>query len=94
MENKEKELLPIGSVVLLKNGTKRIMIIGYFPMENGTQTKYDYSGTLYPEGLIDSRKILLFNNDQIEKICFKGLIDEEQQKFQQILNQIAGQKNT
>ena len=88
MENKENELLPIGTVVLLKNGTKRVMIIGYFPMENGNETKYDYSGTLYPEGLIDSRKILLFNNDQIENICFKGLQDEEQIKFQQRLKQL------
>lgn len=88
MENKENELLPIGTVVLLKNGTKRVMIIGYFPMENGNETKYDYSGTLYPEGLIDSRKILLFNNDQIENVCFKGLQDEEQIRFQQRLKQL------
>ncbi len=88
MENKENELLPIGTVALLKNGTKRVMIIGYFPMENGNETKYDYSGTLYPEGLIDSRKILLFNNAQIEKVCFKGLQDEEQIRFQQILKQL------
>ena len=93
MENQTNKLLPIGTVVLLKNGTKRVMIIGYYPMENGNETKYDYSGTLYPEGLIDSRKILLFNSEQIEQICFRGYEDEEQKHFQARLKEIEENNN-
>ena len=51
------KLLPIGSVVLLKEAKKRLMIIGYYPTiisEEGNTTTYDYSGCLFPEGIIDS----------------------------------------
>ena len=46
-----KDLLPIGSVVLLKNGTKRLMIAGIKQMDTEDTTKeYDYYGVMYPEG--------------------------------------------
>lgn len=62
-------LFPIGTVVLLKNHTKRILIIGYLPKEIGSNEEFDYSGVPFPEGLVDSKKILLFNNNQIGEIC-------------------------
>ena len=46
-----KELLPIGSVVLLKGGIKKIMITGIKPVskddEDGTEQEYDYIGVIY-----------------------------------------------
>lgn len=49
--------LPIGSVVLLKNGTKRVMILGYLRYRAGDQTRiYDYCGCTYPEGFISPEK--------------------------------------
>ena len=47
----EKEFLPVGSVVLLKGGTKRVMVTGFCSVDNDDTTKiYDYTGCLYPEG--------------------------------------------
>lgn len=69
--------LPIGTIVLLKDSTKKILIIGYLPQEGKDSTVFDYSGVPFPEGLIDSKKILLFNHKQIEKICHNSLIDME-----------------
>lgn len=46
-----RELLPIGSVVLLKNGIKKAMIIGIMQStvdNEGQVTEYDYLGVLYP----------------------------------------------
>ena len=48
-----KELLPIGSVVLLKGGIKKIMVTGIKPVskdDDGTEQEYDYIGVIYPEG--------------------------------------------
>ena len=42
-----KELLPIGSVVLLKGGIKKIMVTGIKPVskdDDGTEQEYDYIG--------------------------------------------------
>ncbi len=83
-----KKILSIGSVVLLKGGTKKVMIIGYFGVSNEHQNQmYDYSGCVYPEGLLDSEQTLLFNDDQIQEVCFEGYASDEQKEFFQKLNQ-------
>ena len=83
MNNKNMEkLLPIGTVVLLKNGKKRIMITGYFAIEPSEKNKvYDYSGVLFPEGILSTDNILVFNHEQIIRVDYLGLIDKEQQEF-------------
>lgn len=82
----KKEYLPIGSVVLLKNAKKRVMVTGFYVKENEKSEKvYDYVGVMYPEGVIQSDKNLVFNNDQIEKIYFSGFSDIEEQEFKQRL---------
>ncbi len=73
-------LLPIGTVVLLKDGKKRIMIIGFYVQTEDKKT-YDYIGCLYPEGVISSDKNLVFNQNQIDKIFFLGFSDVEEQQF-------------
>ncbi len=83
----EKEFLPVGSVVLLKGGTKRIMVTGFCSVDNNEQEKmYDYTGCLYPEGIINSNEICLFDDNQIEQVFFKGYIDSEEIKFKENLN--------
>ena len=77
-------LLPIGSVVLLKNSTKRLMIIGLCQSESqdGENGKiWDYAGCLYPEGYISADRTFLFDENQIEKIYAVGYQDEEQFAF-------------
>ena len=69
--------LQIGTIVLLKDSTKKILIIGYLPQEGADTRVFDYSGVPFPEGLIDSKRILLFDHKQIEKICHNSLIDME-----------------
>ena len=94
MENNEK-FLPVGTVVMLKGGKKRVMITG-FCIENRTNNEnimYDYCGCLYPEGFIDSEKNLLFNHDQIEKIYFKGYVDQEELDFKKNLKKLLESRN-
>lgn len=79
-ETKEQkiELLPIGSVIELKNSSKKIMITGYAPITVEKKSKmYDYLGCYYPEGVVSNHNYLLFNHDKIEKVWAIGPIDKE-----------------
>ena len=84
--------LPIGTVVLLKGGKKRVMIIGFCAMTDEKKNKiFDYSGCIYPEGLMSSSQTCMFDHNQIEKIYFKGLVDEEEVSFKNKLNSLINQ---
>ncbi len=75
--NKEK-YLPIGTVVLLKDAQKRVMIIGFAAKSIETGDKiFDYIGCLYPEGLISADRNLVFDHEQIDKIFYMGYSDDE-----------------
>mgnify|MGYP004476581575 FL=1 len=85
---KYEKFLPIGTVVMLKGGKKRAMITGFCSIPSEDKTKiYDYSGCIYPEGFISSSQTLLFNHDQIDKVFYLGLIDDEEKKFKEKLNE-------
>jgi len=70
--------LPIGSVVLLKDSKRRLMINGYLQKSNETGKVWDYCGILYPEGYLNADNLFLFNNDQIDQIYALGYQDAEQ----------------
>jgi len=81
-----KRFLPIGSVVLLKGADKRIMIVGFKQHEAETGKIWDYSACLYPEGVLNSDNLLLFNEDQVEMLFFIGFQDGEGLQFLEKLN--------
>ncbi len=76
-----KKLLPIGSVVLLEEGKKRLMIYGIKQTEQETQQEYDYIGVVYPEGNMGQGTQFLFNHNQIKEVFYKGFEDEERWMF-------------
>ena len=93
----KERFLPIGTVVLLKNGKKEVMITSYciFPnnieIKNGKEVKpekkiYEYGACIYPEGILDSNTEFALNHDQIEKICHMGYETETQKELSDILN--------
>ena len=77
-----KDMLPVGSVVLLAGGTKRLMICGRIMTRKGEDKIYDYAGCLYPEGIMDSSRLYFFDRDEIETIFFIGFQDIEGLDFQ------------
>lgn len=79
---KIKDLLPIGSIVRLQNGQKRLMITGVLQSkEDELDKQYDYLGILYPEGHIGGDFQYLFNHEDIDEIVFRGYEDQERQVF-------------
>lgn len=76
-----RDLLPIGSVVLLKDGQKRVMIYGVKQTDTSTDKEYDYISVLYPEGNMGEESQFLFNHSDIEEVYFRGCEDEERDEF-------------
>ena len=87
-----KELLPIGSVVLLNNGQKKLMIFGRKQIQVATGNAWDYIACLYPEGNISADLNYMFNHEDIKEVFFTGYVDEEEIKFQEILQEISAEK--
>lgn len=83
MNNIGEKYLPLGTVVLLEGGTKRVMITGFATASSDDPDLiYDYAGCMYPQGFITSNQTVLFDHDQIQKIYHFGLIDPEWVEFQ------------
>lgn len=77
--------LPLGSVVKLKEGTVKLMIISRVPLYNdkGNIGYFDYAGCAYPIGQT-GQQTFFFNNEDIEEIFYQGYSDEEEEKYQAI----------
>ena len=77
-----KELLPIGSVVLLKNGIKKLMIIGIMPIFlEHPERRYDYIAVPYPEGFIGNEMNFLFKHEDITDVISRGYANSEWEEF-------------
>lgn len=84
-----KKLLPIGSVVLLKEGTKKLMIIGIKPVTSEKPNEiYDYIGVLYPEGFLSNDYNFLFNHENINDVVFTGYNNPEREDFIQVMEEV------
>lgn len=78
-------MLEIGSIVYLKKGTQKVMVVsrGAIFKQNGKEVLYDYSACLYPTG-IDPQELYYFNEENIDAILFNGFHDEEEVRFQEL----------
>ena len=84
MEEKKycNRFLPLGTIVKLKSGPKKVMITGFCMYDNNNNHKiYDYCGCMYPEGMLSNREASLFNHDDILEIVHMGLNSEEEKAF-------------
>ncbi|MBP2099096.1 DUF4176 domain-containing protein [Enterococcus rivorum] len=79
-----KELYSLGTIVYLKEGTQKIMVIGrgvvYQDEESNTEVFVDYMGCAYPEG-IDPNQTIFFNTENIDQVLFEGFKDEDETRF-------------
>lgn len=87
--------LPIGSVVSLYGGEKRLMILGYVKYLRGDDSGkvYDYCGCTYPEGYVGSEATAVFNHEDIEHIYALGFQDEVQFEFHEKLERILEERD-
>ena len=85
----KKGLLPIGSVVLLKGGKKRVMICGRIQTRVGEERIYDYTGCYYPEGIMDSKQMFFFDHEAIVRLFFIGFQDPEEFALQKSIHDLG-----
>jgi len=81
-------MLSIGSIVYLREGTGKIMILNRTPILASDEAEvegvwYDYSGCFYPQGL-DPWNVFYFNEENIDEVVFEGYKDEEEERFQKL----------
>lgn len=77
-------LLPIGSVVLIGDSKKKVMIVGCCQKGGSGEARlWDYTGVIFPEGYLDANKMFLFNNEQISQVYALGYQDAEQIAFKE-----------
>lgn len=91
------KLLPIGSVVMLEGGKKEVMITGFYIVSaSDPNTVYDYSGCLFPEGIVSSEQNLVFNHKQIVNVLYMGYKNDKEREFkkdlQEALQKIESEK--
>lgn len=93
-----ERFLPIGTVVLLKEGNRPLMITSYciYPTgvvyEKGQKVSaknkfYDYGACTYPEGVLGANRILGFNHSQIDKVLHLGYKTEISDNISKKLNE-------
>lgn len=80
-EVKIRNLLPAGSVVLIRNAQHALMIYGVIQRDNATGKVFDYISVLWPEGNGGEGTQFLFNHEDIVKVLFKGLNLLERDRF-------------
>ena len=81
---KASEYLPIGTVVTLKGGDKKLMIFGIVQtVENPGEApqEFDYIGVPYPEGNLGTEYQYMFQHADIDQIFFQGFNNAERQQF-------------
>ena len=85
--NKSQKLLPLGSIVLLKEGMQKIMVVArgtvYVDELTGEDIFADYMAVLYPAGL-NPETTIFFNHEDIDKILFTGFSDNDEERFLEI----------
>ena len=81
------EYLPLGSIVLLKEGVRKVLIIGRaLNVKKGDKTYYfDYGGVLYPDGLTGD-EMVYFNHDGVVRVYLYGYKDDDNDIMNENIN--------
>lgn len=75
-------LLPLGSIVYLADGNQKVVIIGRGMIVNqeGADVVFDYTGSVFPDGL-NPEEIYYFNEEDIDEVIFEGYRNDEEERY-------------
>ena len=88
----DKTYLPLGSVVVLKGSTKKMMIISRAMATQLDQgmVYFDYGACLFPEGLLGD-KVFYFNQEDILQTIHEGFVNEDEKLMQENIRSAVAQ---
>lgn len=78
-------ILPLGTVVTLKNGDgTQLMIIARASIveEARKQVYYDYGAVLIPQGMVSPEAVYFFNKENVAQVVFEGFRNKEEDEFE------------
>jgi len=81
----ETKLLPLGSIVVLNNGEKKLMIYGRSQFAGDSHVVFDYVACLWPEGNVNADYTYLFNHSDINTVFYRGYSDYEYSTFLEVM---------
>ncbi|MDU9352040.1 DUF4176 domain-containing protein [Staphylococcus warneri] len=75
----------IGSIIYLKEGSQKLMIINRGPIVEieGQKYMFDYSACKYPVGVVEDQ-VYYFNEENIDNVIFEGYSDQDETRFQEL----------
>lgn len=75
----------IGSIVYLKGGGQKMMILnrGAIVDLGEGPVYFDYSACAYPVGF-SPEQIFYFNEENVDKVIFEGYRDEDEERFMEL----------
>lgn len=79
------KLLPIGTVVRLTDGSKKLMITGYYSKVPNENKIYTYNACVFPEGFMENT-FCLFDANQIDEVLYLGLENDDFNQYVQKLD--------
>ena len=88
MQNNEK-YLSLGTVVYLKEGTAKMVIIGRGNLigEEGEKPMlFDYTAAPYPVGFLGTEQLYYFNNEHVDQVVFNGFTDTDDERAIKMIN--------
>jgi len=76
-------VLPLGTVVKLKNGDQELMIMGRAQISSfkGELGYFDYVSVLYPHGATGATDFAFFNDEDVSEVIFEGYRNEQEVEF-------------
>lgn len=83
MNNNDEQILPIGTVIITKEGNIPLMIVSRAALfeKDGKIGYFDYSAVPYPTGITNGEEFAFFNREDIESIIFFGYVNSDEQIF-------------
>ena len=85
------KILPLGSVVTLKNGdntelmiVSRASVIEVEDGQGGTKSVYfDYGSVVIPNGMQTPDNLFFFNRENVKEVLFEGYRNEDEKAFEE-----------
>jgi len=83
-----EKVLPLGSMVYLKEGSLKMMITGRSivvqPKGKDKPLLFDYSAVSHPVGYMSDNKLFYFNVENIDRVIFEGFSNEDDERFMEV----------